>query len=614
MKTPRAWVARGYSGALMVRLNRRPVRKSDWMALGAREFQAGRFMRARQFFEKAHRTDPRNAGALISLARADERIGYIDEAITSLTRALRLDPDRIEAARVLSRLARQFALGDHSHLDAYGLKAALAIPTVDGQRLAELALAHLRDARGLGQTEDGDSARLLSKRTSDVLKEPLLHAALASGANKDPAIERLLTTLRRALLLEVEAERFADRDLFAFGIALVRQCQLNEHVFAVGADEHERLAELHIDQHALISGDPEAGRILLLRLLYQPLRLIAETLSEADCAAIRPRMLGEMLAPMLDEDAERTRLGALIPTLGDPVDPVSRRVAAQYEASPYPRWRSLHVPNIGAGKTMLSRYFPADRLGFMDDAQGAAGPDVLIAGAGTGQHAIASALSYGPGARVDAIDLSRASLAYGAQMARRLGVANIRFAAADILGLEEGARYDIIEAVGVLHHMADPMAGWRKLLGLLRPDGLMMVGLYSARSRKNLAVLRDHPAFPGPGCSDEQARAFRAVLMREAGHEHLLQSQDFYTLSAFRDLVLHEHEAVLRLEDIEAFLDENGLAFAGFVLPAPIRSSFAEKYPQNPWPGRLSDWAAYERKHPRTFEGMYNLWCARQRT
>ena len=29
-------------------------------------------------------------------------------------------------------------------------------------------------------------------------------------------------------------------------------------------------------------------------------------------------------------------------------------------------------------------------------------------------------------------------------------------------------RYDIIESAGVLHHMADPLAGWRVLRGLLR--------------------------------------------------------------------------------------------------------------------------------------------------
>lgn len=569
-------------------------------------------MRARQFFEKAHRTDPRNAGALVSLARTDERIGYIDDAMTSLTRALRLDPDRHDAARALSRLARQFALSDHSHLDAYGLKAALGVPTVDGQRLAEIAFAHLRDARGLGEIEGGDASRMIAKRTSELLKEPLLHAALASGANKDPAIETLLAALRRALLLDVEAERFADRDLFAFACALVRQCVLNEHVFAVGADEQERLAELHIDRDALKGGDPEAGRDLLLLLLYRPLRELAmQPISQADCAAIRPKMLGEMLALMLEEEAERARFGEQIKTLGRPVDAVSRRVAAQYEASPYPRWHSLHAPSAGAGKTTLSRYFSTERLSFLGDAPGASGPDVLIAGAGTGQHAIASALSYGPGARVDAIDLSRASLAYGALMAKRLGVANISFAEADILGLEDGPRYDIIEAVGVLHHMADPMAGWRKLLSLLRPHGLMMVGLYSASAREDLANLRAHPACPGPGGTDDEARAFRAVLMNEGGHENLLKSHDFYTLSEFRDLVLHEQETSVRLEDIQSFLDDNGLTFAGFVLPAPVWRSFAERFSGTSWPGRLTEWAQFERDNPRTFEGMYHFWCAR---
>ena len=31
----------------------------------------------------------------------------------------------------------------------------------------------------------------------------------------------------------------------------------------------------------------------------------------------------------------------------------------------------------------------------------------------------------------------------------------------------------LIESVGVLHHLADPLAGWRKLVALLRPCGVM---------------------------------------------------------------------------------------------------------------------------------------------
>src|SRR5690606_839498 len=127
--------------------------------------------------------------------------------------------------------------------------------------------------------------------------------------------------------------------------------------------------------------------------------------------------------------------------------------------------------------------------------------DVLIAGAGTGKQALQSAFAYGPKARLLATDLSAPSLGYADCAAKRYGVDNIEFMVADILDLDRLDRqFDIIECVGVLHHMADPWAGWRKLVSRLKPSGLMYVGLYSATARANFGILREQPDYPGPDC------------------------------------------------------------------------------------------------------------------
>jgi len=575
------------------------------MALGTREFEAGRYLRARKFFDKAHRTEPRNAAPLTKLAQTQERIGEIDAAIVTLTRSVKLKPDDETATRSLSRIVRMVGLDDYSELDPIGLKAALMAPNVDRQRLCEVAIAHLRDTKAL--TAHTDPTGLVLKRTAEVLSEPLLLRALASGVNTSIDVEWLLTELRRALLMQVPAERFVDRDLFAFAVALTHQCQLNDHVFATTEQEELALAELQVDWPSLKDGDADAGRVLLLHLLYAPVRDVAAPYLTADeCQKVRPKTLGEMLVPLLESEAQRTALAKDIPTLGTVTDPVSIKVAAQYQTSPYPRWTSLHMPARGRAKRTLSRFFPDARLEFMD------GPyDALIAGAGTGQHAIASATSYGPAADVTAIDLSRTSLAYGKWMAQRLGADNIRFAQADIVGLpEEMSGYHVIEAVGVLHHMADPLAGWKVLLGRLASGGLMLVGLYSKISRANLARLREHPDYPGPGCTNNAARAFRAQLIAERTDETLFDSHDFYTLNEFRDLTLHPQETCFSLEDIAAFMTAHNLSFNGFTLSRHVWQKFCETFPDSAWPGRLEDWAAFERKNPRTFDGMYIFWCA----
>src|SRR5690606_7260716 len=108
----------------------------------------------------------------------------------------------------------------------------------------------------------------------------------------------------------------------------------------------------------------------------------------------------------------------------------------------------------------------------------------LNAGCGTGQHPIDMALRI---ADLDllAIDLSLASLAYARRKAHDMGLANIRFAQADILQMGgHPDRFDLIESTGVLHHLRDPEAGLAILAGLLAPGGIMRLALYSEAGRR----------------------------------------------------------------------------------------------------------------------------------
>ena len=51
---------------------------------------------------------------------------------------------------------------------------------------------------------------------------------------------------------------------------------------------------------------------------------------------------------------------------------------------------------------------------------------------------------------------------------------------ADILNLDQlNQDFDIIESSGVLHHMDEPLIGWKSLTDILKPGGLMNIGLYS---------------------------------------------------------------------------------------------------------------------------------------
>ena len=104
-------------------------------------------------------------------------------------------------------------------------------------------------------------------------------------------------------------------------------------------------------------------------------------------------------------------------------------------------------------------------------------------------------------------------------------------------------QFHVIESSGVLHHLADPVRGWRVLEKLLRPQGLMNIGLYSELARQDLDAARAFIADKGYGPSESDIRSFRHdILALPAEHPlaDLGRSGDFYDLSGCRDLLFHD--------------------------------------------------------------------------
>ena len=64
----------------------------------------------------------------------------------------------------------------------------------------------------------------------------------------------------------------------------------------------------------------------------------------------------------------------------------------------------------------------------------------------------------------------------------------------------------------MLHHLADPQAGWRVLLSLLRPGGVMHIGLYSELARQDVVRARAFIAERGYGQTADDIRRCRQDL------------------------------------------------------------------------------------------------------
>jgi SAM-dependent methyltransferase len=321
-----------------------------------------------------------------------------------------------------------------------------------------------------------------------------------------------------------------------------------------------------------------------------------------------PQALEGLLTQQVREPLEDQNACASIPRLTPITDGASLLVQQQYEENPYPRWvRTASTVRPTTIDVYLHRQLPLAPLrdlGKLDDVQ------VLIAGCGTGQHSIESAQRL-VGVEMLAVDLSLTSLCYAQRKSRALGLMCLHYAQADILQLGAiGRTFDLIEAAGVLHHLADPLAGWRVLVSLLRPRGIMRVGLYSELARSDLGAAQAFIAARGYRNSADDIRRFRQDLMAtgsETASRMAAEHRDFFSISECRDLLFHCQEHRFTLPRISSFLVECGLAFLGFDIEGSLLQQFRRRFPD---PSALTDldlWNAFESENPRTFIGMYQF-------
>jgi SAM-dependent methyltransferase len=539
-----------------------------------------------------------------------ETAGKLNDAVRGYKRVLQLNLDHAEASNNLARTlhtlgnttdasifyARTLALMPQLLQQYAGIRATLVslLPALDGalSRQADAWPKQLSEAELFGEAGLGA-----------IVADPLLLHLLRSIPVRDIAFERLLTRLR-ALLLGHASKPFSET-MLAFVCALAGQCFINEYVFATTADEDAQVERLNgaLDD-ALARGASIDAVQLAVFAMYRPLHMLASASMLLERSW--PTAIDELLTQQLREPAEERRLRDSIPRLTGIDDETSRKVRQQYEENPYPRWVRVagQVVPIPVDQYLRDQ-FPTGAfvpLGKIEQL------DMLIAGCGTGQVAIASVQKYS-GAQGLAIDLSLSSLCYARRKTPPELSSRIEYAQADILELASIERsFDVIDACGVLHHMADPFEGWRILLTLLRPGGLMHIAFYSNAGRSDVVATRAYIAERGFGSTPDEIRRCRQELL-ETPLASVSRFTDFFTTSECRDLLFHVHEARVTIPVIKSFIREQGLKFIGFEFDQPILQRYRDEFSALGWSlTDLDRWQELEAKHPDTFSGMYQFW------
>ena len=443
----------------------------------------------------------------------------------------------------------------------------------------------------------------------EIATDPLLQTCLSRFVFCDPVIERLLMTLRQSILLTSSRQMSIRSEYLPLVIGLSHQCELNESVWYISAQENALVTQLN-DLASKILALPETksgdvSGLLLLIMMYQPLCNSGLMPALANRNWLWPDEMSALMDYALSDQLTVSSLRQDIPSLGGHGNKTSEKVRAQYEENPYPRWSALGYNQPADYISTLKNLF----RGQLDELERPSRPlNVLVAGCGTGRHAISLARYFTP-LEITAMDLSTASLAYARMKATQYGL-SLNFIQGDLLQSERlDGPFDVIECSGVLHHMQSPQKGLNALTRSLKPGGLMKIALYSRQARTLISELREELSGALPHTAEE-IRAAREALLSQGGErwQAILQSPDFYSLSACRDLLFHEQEHVFDLQEIRRLVENAGLDWVGILPPAGARELAEEKLQLGTHDLTLNDWHTLEQLKPSLFSGMYQFY------
>jgi tetratricopeptide (TPR) repeat protein/2-polyprenyl-3-methyl-5-hydroxy-6-metoxy-1,4-benzoquinol methylase len=589
--------------------------------LGVMMLTLGRAREARSCFERALKARPDFVEAYNHLARAWLAERNVGRALDALSRALTIREIPATKTLFVDCLKNVLTISNSERFRPLVLRA-LSEPWGRQSDIARFSSRLVMQSSEIGSAVTRAVAAWPTRLALDTLLrpselkalagDPLLLSLLESGHVPDIALERFLTSLRSAFLevvLNSREPRQFDGDELHLYCAVARLCFLNDYVFACTEDEVRKSEQL---RHRLVARIHENAPVPALWLVaagtYFPLNKLVAGASLLLQSWLPP--VASLLELQVSNAEQEQKLKGSLPQLTPIKDEVSIRVRDQYEDHPYPRWvKPAPAPCHIAFDDYLRRVLPCAAfapLGMRENV------DVLIAGCGSGQHPIEVALRL-KGARILAIDLSLASLAYAKRETLALGLENIEYAQADIGELASlGRTFDVIESAGVLHHLPDAKAGSQVLVSLLRPGGFLFLALYSDIARRDIVTARDFIAARGYSSTTKDIRRCRQDLMdapEGTPLRNVTYTVDFYSTSECRDLLFHAQENRTTLPEVKTYLANNQLRFLGFEIDPWVRYQYAATFPDDPTMTDLDRWHAFEAKHPLTFVRMYQFWA-----
>lgn len=198
---------------------------------------------------------------------------------------------------------------------------------------------------------------------------------------------------------------------------------------------------------------------------------------------------------------------------------------------------------------------------------------ILDAGCGTGVGTEYLA-HLNPQASVTGIDISEEALKVAKERCQRSGAGNVHFQRMNVEAAHQlDGQFEMINCVGVLHHLPDPVAGIKALADKLAPGGIFHIFVYGELGRWEVRLMQSAIALLKPENYQTGVQIGRdlfhslpednRIAKREKERWALENQRD----ACFADMYVHPQEIDYNIHSLFDLIAESGLDFVGFSNP-----------------------------------------------
>ncbi len=266
------------------------------------------------------------------------------------------------------------------------------------------------------------------------------------------------------------------------------------------------------------------------------------------------------------------------------LDPYSSSILAQvrqlYEAYPFPPAPLSTVPPPGwnwrwswpQAYAFCTGCHPGRRQVRILDAG---------CGSGVGTEYIAH---QNPEAEIWGVDLSQHSLAIAQARCQGSGAPPVQFRQLNIYDCDQlPGEFDLINCVGVLHHLSDPTLGLQRLAQKLAPGGILHLFVYGELGRWEIRLMQrairllvqgnEHQGLESVDLLKQGLQVGRSLFSVLPENNRIQQQEQTRWATenrddeCFADMYLHPHEVDYTIESLFELIEASGLPFLGFSNP-----------------------------------------------